>query len=184
MKLNYAEIFEILSKGKFISSNSTDEEIRQLYSHIEENYNELYNYYVKINFSLERGNEYFYFSRSMKRVDLERKLKSMRKWIDWLDFLKSYDNTFASGYLFSPVDIESRVKVDVDLKEKLRNMSSGQLSIAQMVKNLVEGLRNEGFVELENAFYDRYKVVAAFNYAEELVLSINIPEEIEYEISE
>lgn len=184
MKLYYSEIFEILSKGKFISSNSTDEEFRLLYGHIDENYNELYGYYEKINFSLERGNEYFYFSRTEKRVDLERKLKAMRKWIDWLDFLKSYDNTFASGYLFSPADIESRVKVDLDLKEKLRDMSSGQLSITQMVKNLVENLKSEGFVELENAFYDRYKVVAAFNYAEELVLSINIPEEIEYEIPE
>ena len=141
-------------------------------------------YFEKINFRLESGNEYFYFSRMEKRVDMERKLKAMRKWIDWLDFLKSYDNTFASGYIFSQADIESRVKVDLDLKEKLRAMSPSQLNISQMLKKLVDDLKNEGFVELENDFEGRYKVMAAFNYAEELILSINIPEEIENEIFE
>lgn len=37
-----AEIFEILSKGGFISSDSTNPNIRQLYTVIEDNQSELY----------------------------------------------------------------------------------------------------------------------------------------------
>ena len=77
MKLYYAEIFEILSKGRFISSNSTDSENRLLYKPIEDNYNELRDYFETINFRLASGNEYFYFSRMAKRVDLERHLKEI-----------------------------------------------------------------------------------------------------------
>ena len=105
---------------------------------------------------------------------------AMRYGIVCLDFLKSYDNSFASAYIFSQPDIESRVKVDLDLKEKLRAMSPSQLNISHMLKTLVDDLKNEGFVELENDFEGRYKVMAAFNYAEELILSINIPEEIAF----
>ena len=97
MKLYYAEIFEILSKGRFISSNSTDSENRLLYKHIEDNYNELRDYFEKIIVRMESGNEYFYCSRMEKRGDKESKLKAMRKWIDLLELLKSYDNTFAAG---------------------------------------------------------------------------------------
>lgn len=179
-----AEIFEILSKGRFISSNSLDPEIRRLFGYIEEHLEELHSYFEKINFRLEVGNEYYYFSRIEKSIDLERKIRTMRKWIDWLDFLKSYDHSLGSNSLLSPVDIERQVKVDINLKEKLRDLSGGQQSISLMVKKLLEELRSEGFIELENEFYDRYKVVAAFNYAEEIVLSINIPEEIADEIPE
>ena len=69
-----AEIFEILSKGGFISSDSTNPNIRQLYTVIEDNQSELYDFFAAINFVLESGNEYYYFSRRENKVDLERKL--------------------------------------------------------------------------------------------------------------
>ena len=69
-----ATIFEILSKGQFICSNSSDELIRKLYNTIDEeqNFEFLYEYFLNINFILERGNEYFYFSRMENKIDLER----------------------------------------------------------------------------------------------------------------
>lgn len=55
-----AVIFEILSKGQFISSNSSDEWIRKIYSVIEDeqNFDYLYDYFRNINFTLEKGDEY------------------------------------------------------------------------------------------------------------------------------
>lgn len=51
-----AVIFEILSRGQFICSNSNDESIRKLYSVIEEeqNFDFLYDYFLSINFILEK----------------------------------------------------------------------------------------------------------------------------------
>ena len=42
---NTASIFEYLQKGLFISSNSTSEEVRDMYNEIDENYESLYQYF-------------------------------------------------------------------------------------------------------------------------------------------
>ena len=46
---NTASIFEYLQKGLFISSNSTSEEVRDMYNEIDENYEPLYQYFSQIN---------------------------------------------------------------------------------------------------------------------------------------
>ena len=112
-----AEIFEILSKGGFISSDSTNPNIRQLYTVIEDNQSELYDFFAAINFVLESGNEYYYFSRRENKVDLERKLEIAVRWIDVLDFIKTYDAAFSSGFRFQPADMVVKVGTDLELKE-------------------------------------------------------------------
>jgi len=103
-----AEIFEILSKGQFISSNSTDRFIRTLYTIIDEddNFEFLFNYFKSIHFVLEKGDQYFYFSRKESKVNLERKLEIAYKWIDILDFLKTFNNSFVAICSFNWVILE------------------------------------------------------------------------------
>ena len=48
---NTASIFEYLQKGLFISSNSTSEEVRDMYNEIDENYEPLYQYFSQINYA-------------------------------------------------------------------------------------------------------------------------------------
>ena len=52
-----SEIFELLSKGQFICSNSGKDNIRKLYNIIDENFDDLYDYFKSINLVLERGDE-------------------------------------------------------------------------------------------------------------------------------
>jgi len=56
-----AEIYGILRKGQFISSNSSDKRMSELYKVIEDeqNFENLYDYFLNINRILEKGNEYF-----------------------------------------------------------------------------------------------------------------------------
>ena len=96
-----AEIYEILSKGQFISSNSSVESVRKLFGVIEDNFTELSRYFSVINFTLERGDEYFYFSRPESRADLERKIESAYKWIDILDFFNTYAKSIDEPMLLS-----------------------------------------------------------------------------------
>ena len=49
------DIFERLSKGQFVCSNSTDEHICRLYDIIKDNEDILYDYFLAINFVLEKG---------------------------------------------------------------------------------------------------------------------------------
>ena len=180
-----AEIFEILSKGDFISSNSTLQNHHRLYDLIEENFTEFYEYFKAINLLLQQGDEYFYFSREESKTDLVRKLEVARKWIDILDFLKAYDSSFGSGYRFRKEEMAVRINLDVDLNDKLTRIkvASKKDKLHEMVDAIVNELERNGYVELENEYSQTYKVVAAFSYLEQLVVSININEDNDDEVS-
>ena len=69
-----AQIYDYLSKGNFLCSNTSVKELRTLFSVVEDNFERLRDYFSHINFVLEQGNNYFYFSRKEPRATLERKL--------------------------------------------------------------------------------------------------------------
>ena len=52
-----ADIFKILSKGQFINSNSSTKSVSDLYKVIEDeqNFENLFEYFRNINFTLEKG---------------------------------------------------------------------------------------------------------------------------------
>ena len=88
-----AEIFKILSKGQFINSNSPDKKIADLYKIIEDeqNFDNLYDYFLNINFVLERGNEYYYFSRPETKTDLEKKIEKEEGNLETLLYMQEKD---------------------------------------------------------------------------------------------
>jgi hypothetical protein len=184
-----SEIFEILSKGQFICSNSSDERIRKLYDVIaeDENFNSLYDYFYAINFMLEEGDEYYYLSRVESKAELERKIETAFRWIDIVDFFKSFDTSFSSGFRFQPSDILVKLNVDAVLKDKLDDLRrwSKKGAYKESLEHIItKMLCAEGFAELENEILNEYKILSSFKYLEELINSINIPEEVQDEIPE
>ncbi|PQJ08908.1 hypothetical protein CJD36_021815 [Flavipsychrobacter stenotrophus] len=174
-----SDIFEILSKGQFICSNSTKDSTRKLYNIIDENFEDLYDYFKAINLSLEKGDEYYMFTRLENKTDLERKILAAYKWIDMLDFFKTFDHSFGPGYRFTPSDILIRLSVDVDMKNKLEGLkkyAGGKEKHAEILEKVLEQLGRDYFIELENEISNSYKVLSSFQYMERLVLSINIPD--------
>jgi hypothetical protein len=181
-----ADIFDALSKGKFICSNSVDDNNRKLYNVIEEQFDELYNYFIAINFVLERGAEYFYFSRNEVKATLESKIEQAYRWVDVVDFFMAYNNSFAPGFRFSPADILMQVKMDASLKDKLEAMKrlTGEGSYQERITSLVDKqLVTPGFAELENEIMQQYKVLASFDYIKQLIVTIQIQAETVHEIS-
>ena len=185
------EIFDILSNGQFICSNSTDNRIVKLYDVIDEadKYELLYDYFAAIGFILEKGDEFFYFSRKDEsKADLERKLEAACKWIDILDFFKTFDNAFGTGYSISPQDITVKIKVDAVLKSKAdglkKILKDDKTPYDEVVTKTIEDLCKAGFAEMENEILKTYKILSSFKYLEELVTNINIPEEVQNEIPE
>ena len=177
-----SDIFEILSKGQFICSNSSKDSIRKLYNIIDEYFDDLYDYFKAINLVLEKGDEYYMFTRVENKTDLERKIEAAFKWIDILDFLKTVDHSFGAGYRFTPADILIKLAVDVDLKNKLEGLkkyASGKEKHAEILEKVLDQLRRDNFIELENEITNSYKTLASFHYLERLILSINIPESVQ-----
>lgn len=183
-----AEIFKILSKGQFINSNSPDKRIADLYRIIEEeqNFEKLYDYFLMINFVLEKGNEYYYFSRPETKTDLEKKIEAAFKWIDIVDFLKTFRNDFGSGVRFSASDILVQMKTDADLETKLEGLRkyADKNTHQEIIERILKILADDSFIEMENPITQQYKVLASFNYLEQLILTINIPDEVKNEIPE
>jgi hypothetical protein len=186
------EIFEILSSGQFICSNSADNRISKLYDIIDDSdkYEELYDYFSAIGFMLEKGDEFYYFSRKNEaKADLERKLETACKWIDILDFFKTFDNAFSSGYSLSPQEISVKIKVDAVLKNKADGLRKvlkmdEKTPYDEIVTKTIDNLCKDGFAEMENEILKSYKILSSFKYLEELVTNINIPEEVQNEIPE
>jgi hypothetical protein len=183
-----AEIFELLSKGQFISSNSSNKRISDLYNVIDEeqNFDALYDYFINIRFILEKGDEYYYFSRPESKIDLERKIETAFKWVDIIDFLKTYDNSFGVGSRFTPSDLLVRIKIDAELESKLEGLKkyTGKEKHQEIIEKLLIMLVNDTFIELENEITHQYKVLASFKYLEQLIITINIPDSVRNEIPE
>lgn len=183
-------IFERLNKGEFICSNSTDSDIVRLYDWIDtpEHYEELFDHFGAIGFTLEKGDEFYYFSKKYQKADLERKIDIAFKWIDLLDFFKSYDNSFGPGYSLSPGDIFTMVRADAILQSKADSVRSTfkideKAPYEDVIEKMIDVLVKDGFAEVESeAVFRSYKVLTSIKYLEILVNSINIPEEYTNEI--
>lgn len=178
------EVFQRLSKGQFVSGNSIDSETRAIYSDIEDNQQEYEDYFRLIDFQLSAGDGFYYFSRKEPRVNVENKLQSLFSWIDYLDFLKTYDTTFGAGTQFKLAQIEIRLSADLELKEKLARLFPDKQSNRDKIQSLANALVGIGFAELVNEVEEMYQVTSAFHYIEQIICCINIDEEVKDEIPE
>ena len=184
-----SDIFEILRRGQFICSNSPNDNIKMFYQILEDEdtFNELFDYFNEINYVLEKGDEYFYFSRKENNTVLERKIEKAFQWIDIVDFFNTFDTAFDVGYRFTPSEIHNQLKNNADLKSKLENLkgiNSDEKNYLERINKMVERFEKEGFISLENELSETYKVLTSFNYLKDLINTINIPEDLENEIPE
>lgn len=170
------DIFEILSKGGFISQNSISQQRAHLYDDIEDNFQEYQEYYEEIGFLLEGGNGYYYFSRTENRVELADKVQRLAGWINRVDFLKTFNSTFGSGFTFRKSNILEKFSSDIELKEKARHLYTDLKTNEEKIDKLIGDLERQGFAELENDLDGTYKVTAAFHYIEELIDCLTIIE--------
>ena len=177
-------LFNYLQKGQFICSNSCDETVRDMYEMIDDNFEALSLYFLQIGYTLERGNEYFYFSRTEPRATLEQKILRAYYWIDVLDLFKTYDETFGAGCRFQPEQILVEANINVALQNKLDGMRkhfSDREVRKDVLDNIIRQLAKESFIELENEKSNTYKVLSAWHYLERLIESIQIFDETEEE---
>lgn len=170
------EIFEILSKGGFISQNSISQQRSLLYDAIEDDFRQYQEYFEGIGFLLEGGNGYYYFSRQETKVELEDKVQRLAAWIDRLDFLKTFNTAFGSGFSFRKSNILEEFSSDIELKEKARHIYTDLKTNDEKMDKLIGDMEHLGFVELENELDGTYKVTAAFHYIEELIDCLTIIE--------
>ena len=182
MRNNTQRIYERLSRGEFLSVDSSDTSIRHLYEDIEENFDDYADFFKEIGLQLEAGNGYFYFSRIGEgKLSIEQKLESFSKWLDYLDFLKTYNQSFTAGYQFRKSHLIEQISLDIELKEKAGHLYKkyGAGSYLEIVNKLLQEMQGMGFAECISEQDESFKITSAFHYAEELVNMIQIANEDE-----
>ncbi len=182
MRNNTKRIYDRLSRGEFLSVDSADSTVRHLYDDIEENLDDYADYFREIGLQLESGNGYFYFSRiGESRQTIEQKLESFSKWLDYLDFLKFYNQSCTAGYQFRKSHLIEQISLDIELKEKANHLfrKYGAGSNIEIVGKLLQEMQNMGFAECVSELDETFKVTSAFRYVEELVEIIQIANEDE-----
>lgn len=182
MRNNTKRIYDRLSRGEFLSVDSADSTVRHLYDDIEENLDDYADYFREIGLQLESGNGYFYFSRiGESRQTIEQKLESFSKWLDYLDFLKCYNQSCTAGYQFRKSHLIEQISLDIELKEKANHLfrKYGADSNIEIVGKLLQEMQNMGFAECVSELDETFKVTSAFRYVEELVEIIQIANEDE-----
>lgn len=182
MRNNTKRIYDRLSRGEFLSVDSADSTVRHLYDDIEENLDDYADYFREIGLQLESGNGYFYFSRiGESRQTIEQKLESFSKWLDYLDFLKCYNQSCTAGYQFRKSHLIEQISLDIELKEKANHLfrKYGADSNIEIVGKLLQEMQNMGFAECVSELDETFKVTSSFRYVEELVEIIQIANEDE-----
>lgn len=182
MRNNTKRIYDRLSRGEFLSVDSADSTVRHLYDDIEEILDDYADYFREIGLQLESGNGYFYFSRiGESRQTIEQKLESFSKWLDYLDFLKCYNQSCTAGYQFRKSHLIEQISLDIELKEKANHLfrKYGAGSNIEIVGKLLQEMQNMGFAECVSELDETFKVTSAFRYVEELVEIIQIANEDE-----
>lgn len=175
MRTNTQRIYELLSKGTFLSVDTIDHDAKHLYNDIEENFADYEAYFLELGFRLESGDGYFYFARTREaKITIEQKLQNFAQWVDIMDFLKTYDITFSTGFQFRSTHILERINLDVELRDKARKLFRRQNTNLEIVDKLMGELTGMGFAEIINDQDGTFKVTAAFRYAEDMVNLITI----------
>ncbi|MEH0156322.1 hypothetical protein V6R21_19380 [Limibacter armeniacum] len=166
--------FEVMSAGHFVSANSSKAEVRKLYEVIEQYFEDFYQYFQPLNFVLERGTNYFCFSREQPRQMVEQKVERFYKYIDYLAFFRTYDNMFSEGTRFTLSDIEQRCKTNTDLLEILNRMNFDKDTIRERITKIIEQMTRDSFFECENPETESYKVLSSYNYFEEIIEMLDV----------
>lgn len=175
------EIFAIMAKGHFISSNGTRDGMGRLYDIINnpENFDRLQAYFNVIRYNIERGNNYFYFSRINEANSIiEQKLETFERYIDVIDLFASMDNKITIGSRFRPSEIAEECNANVRLKQKLQKIPMYRSeTLLNKVRDICNLMTRDSFLELEDEQSESYKVMDAYTYLLDMINAISIYEE-------
>jgi hypothetical protein len=175
------DIFAIMARGHFISSNGTKDGMNRLYDIINnpDNFDRLQGYFNVIRYNIERGNNYFYFSRVNEANSLiEQKLETFERYIDVIDLFASMDNKITIGSRFRPSEIAEECNANVRLKQKLQKIPMYRSeTLLNKVRDICNLMTRDSFLELEDEQTESYKVLDAYTYLMDMINAISIYEE-------
>ena len=175
------DIFAIMACGHFISSNGTKDGMNRLYDIINEpeNFENLQDYFNVIKYRIERGNNFFYFSKIDEINSIvEKKLETFEKYIDIIDLFASMDNKITIGTRFRTGALAEECNANVRLKQKLQKIPLYRSeTLHNKVREICDLMSRDSFLEREDEATESYKVLDSYTYLLDVINAIAIYEE-------
>ncbi|MHB8400531.1 MAG: condensin complex protein MksE [Bacteroidia bacterium] len=175
------DIFAIMARGHFISSNGTKDGMNRMYDVINEpeNFENLQEYFNVIKYRIERGNNFFYFSKIDEANSLvEKKLETFEKYIDIIDLFASMDNKLTIGSRFRTGALAEECNANVRLKQKLQKIPLYRSeTLHNKVREICDLMSRDSFLEREDEASETYKVLDSYAYLLDVINAIAIYEE-------
>jgi hypothetical protein len=168
------EIFNILSRGQFISSNGSRGKLYDIICY-EDNFAMLKEFFSHTGYTLEHGHNYFYFSQPDEpNISVEKKLEQFAYYIDVMDFFSSMDQKPTVGTRYRITQIAEECFSNERLKQKVLALSRRE-KMVDKVAETANDLTQSGFFEQEDD--DTYKVMDAIHYLEQVISLITIDDD-------
>ncbi|MFI5164502.1 MAG: hypothetical protein ACHQHP_04555 [Bacteroidia bacterium] len=175
------DIFAIMARGHFISSNGSKDGMNRLYDIINdpENFDHLQDYFSNIRYRIERGNNFFYFSKIDEANSIvEKKLETFEKYIDIIDLFASLDNKITIGTRFRTGSLAEECNANVRLKQKLQKIPLYRSeTLHNKVREICDLMSRDSFLEREDEASETYKVLDSFSYLLDVINAIAIYED-------
>lgn len=140
------------------------------------NFEKLQDYFGVLKYKIERGNNYFYFSKINEPPSItEKKLETFEKYIDIIDLFASLDNKITIGSRFRPSEIAEECNANVRLKQKLTKIPLYRSeNFLNKIREICDMLARDSFLELEDENTETYKVLDAYTYLLDVINAITI----------
>jgi hypothetical protein len=178
-KTRMTQIFERLRKTKFITDNTNDSQVLQLFDYLNDNerFEAAKMHFDLLGITLEKGEGYFYFSKQEEtNTSIEIKIRTFHIWIDRIDFFKTYNHNFGVGTMFEPSDVRTTQRQSVELTQKLERIGDTSKPEIEQIKSLADGFVSKGFAIIMDGT-EQYKILSSYRYLEDLITQIEIPED-------
>lgn len=169
-----AEIFNILNKGLFISSNGSNRKLFEVMEE-EQTFMLLKEFFSHIGFTLEAGYNYYYFSQAEENnIAVERKLEQFANYIDIMDFFSCLDYKPVPGTRYRITQVAEECYSNERLKQKIYSLSKKD-KLVDKVAEISEYMATSSFFEKEDD--DIFKVLDSIHYLEQVISMITIDED-------
>ena len=182
LEKNVRPIFEKLSQGYFLSESSISVENKKLYRICNDNYDELYDYFKLVGFELNKGENYFYFSKDFSNNEhkipekyFNKKMADIFELLELLAFMITFDNDFKIASRVSLNELVVAVEKNIALETNLKSLKSHHKeTIKESCESILKAFVNAGMMEVVDSYTESYKVLESLDYIMVFSKELNI----------
>jgi uncharacterized protein (UPF0335 family) len=152
-----------------------------LYYTINDNFNDLLEYFQPLGYELVQGDGYyiFYIESAINEKAIGDRLERLEETMRLIDLFRGVLGDFCVGLLLTPSDLEIGIRGNVVYLERLGKIRSikHSESLSDTCRDIFKELRERGILARSAEDMDKHVVTSAYNYIQDFIEAIERIEE-------